>query len=564
MAEWIVTALRQHAELAIFLTLGVGYWLGGLKFKNFSLGAVTGVLLTGVLVGQLDIAISDNVKSVFFILFLFAIGYGVGPQFVRGLASDGGPQALFAVVICLLCLGVTFAAIKLGGFDLGFGAGLFAGAQTISAAIGLSTDAIGKLGLPPDKAGAMLKEIPVAYAVCYFFGTLGTGWILAFLGPKLIGVNLPQACKDYEAKMSAGTPAGGIHTAWHSIDVRAFRIEKGSALDGKTVAEAESGPPQSRIYVERLRRDGRIMDLAPETVLQAGDCVALSGHHETLAGTVEKLAVEVEDRELLSIPMESLDLVVTNKSVNGRTLLDLSREPFARGVFLKKLTRGAAGVSIPLLAQTKIYRGDILRISGATGHLDRLAAHLGYEDRPSNMTDMVFVGLAIALGGVLGSVTVPVSGIPLTLSSSGGALILGLVAGWLRSVHPTFGRIPAPSLWFMNSVGLNTFIAVVGISSGPEFISGLKVAGWGLFFWGVVATSVPMLLAPLLAKHVFKIDPAINLGCCGGARTSTASVGMVADAAKSNIPMLGYTVPYAVSNTLLTMWGLVIVLLLKG
>jgi putative transport protein len=563
MLDWIVNTLRSHPELAIFLTLGIGYWLGNLRYKTFSLGAVTGVLLTGVLVGQLDIVISDNVKSVFFIMFLFAIGYGVGPQFVRALASDGLPQALFAVVICLLCLLASYAAIRLGGFDMGFGAGLYAGAQTISASIGLATDGIGKLGLPPEQAAAQLRQIPVAYAVTYFFGTLGTGWILAFLGPKLLGVNLPEACRQYEARLSHGAPAGGIHTAWHAIEARAYRLEAGGKLAGLTVAALEAAYNNPAVYVERLRRDGRVIDFTPDTVLAPGDVIAVSGHHETLVGVMEKLAEEVEDRQLLSMPMESINIVITKKSVNGRTLLDLSQDPFARGVHLRKITRGLAGVDIPILAQTKLYRGDILRVSGTTGHLDRLASELGYEDRPTDVTDMMFVGLAVAVGGLLGAVTIPVGEVPVTVSSAGGALIFGLLAGWLRSVHPTFGRIPAPSLWFMNSVGLNTFIAVVGIAAGPSFIGGLKTAGWGLFVWGALATAVPMLVAPWIAKYVFKIDPALNLGCCGGARTSTASVGMVNDAAQSTIPMLGYTVPYAVSNTLLTIWGLVIVLLLK-
>ena len=155
-----------------------------------------------------------------------------------------------------------------------------------------------------------------------------------------------------------------------------------------------------------------------------------------------------------------------------------------------------------------------------------------------------------------------IRGVPVTLSVSGGVLIAGIVLGWLRSVRPVFGQVPAPSLWFMNSVGLNVFIAIVGISAGPSFIAGLKEAGVSLFLWGVFVTGVPMLLAPLLGKYVFKFDPAINLGVCGGARTSTASVAMVGDVAKSSIPMLGYTVPYAVSNTLLTLWGMVIIILI--
>ena len=124
------------------------------------------------------------------------------------------------------------------------------------------------------------------------------------------------------------------------------------------------------------------------------------------------------------------------------------------------------------------------------------------------------------------------------------------------------GNVPSSTLWFMNSVGLNVFIAVVGLTAGPTFIAGLEQIGLTIFLWGLFATGVPMIIAPLIGKYIFKFDPAINLGCCGGARTSTASVAMVADAAQSNVPMLGYTVPYAVANTLLTLWGLVIILLI--
>jgi putative transport protein len=248
--------------------------------------------------------------------------------------------------------------------------------------------------------------------------------------------------------------------------------------------------------------------------------------------------------------------------VNGRTLIEIAKEDYARGVFLRKITRGATSIDVPVMPQTRIYRGDILQLSGRKTHIERVEKALGYADRPSVMTDMIWVGLFITVFGLLGAVTFKVGNVPLTLSASGGVLFGGLVLGWLRSVRPTFGHLPEPTQWFMNSVGLNVFIAIVGISAGPGFIAGLKEVGAGLFLWGMFATSVPMILAPLIGKYIFKFHPAINLGCCGGARTSTASVGMVGDAAKSNIPMLGYTVPYAVSNTLLTLWGLVIVLMM--
>jgi putative transport protein len=560
--EWIVATLQRYPELAIFLSLAIGYWIGVIKFGSFSLGTVTGTLLAALLIGQIGIAVSPHVKSVFFIMFLFAVGYGVGPQFVRGIATDGLPQAIFAVVISVLCLACVYVAAKFVGYDAGFGAGLLAGAQTISAAMGVGTDAINNLGMPADQAKEIINHIPVAYAVTYIWGTIGTGVILAMLGPKLLGIDLEAECQRYEKELSAGGPAGGMQSAYRRYDIRAYKI--GDRIPpGTSVGDAESYHADGRVFIERLRREGQIIAFEPTTVLKPGDVIAVSGRTEVLVERLGQYSSEVSDPELLDVPAEAVDVVLINKAYDGKTLLELAKTEFARGVYLTKITRGATSVNIPVLAQTKVHRGDILRIGGTRTHTDAAIKNLGYADRPTTATDMVFVGLGIVLGGLVGALTVRVSGIPLTLSTSGGALIAGIIIGWLRGVHPTFGRVPAPALWFMNSVGLNVFIAIVGITAGPTFVAGLKQAGIGLFLWGVFATSVPMLLAPLIGKYIFKFDPAINLGCCGGARTSTASVAMVGEVAKSDIPMLGYTVPYAVSNTLLTMWGLVIVLMLS-
>jgi putative transport protein len=487
---------------------------------------------------------------------------------VRGVARDGLPQALFAVVICLLVLAAVMVASVIAGYDPGFAAGLHAGSQTISASIGLANDAINGLDASAADKQAMINHVPVAYAVTYIWGTVGTGWLLATIGPKLLGIDLAAECRRYERELGAVTGGEVTQSAWRRVEMRAYRLPEDSPVIGKTVIEAEQmaqnlrdGVP-FRFYVERLRRNGEIIALTPGTVLEAGDIVAVSGRREVV---VERLqgSLEVEDRDLLDVPAEAVDVVITRKEFDGRTLRELASEEFARGVYPTRLTRGAVGVQIPVLPETKLYRGDILRIAGTRAKTEAASAAMGYADRPSEVTDMVWVGLGIVIGGLVGALKLQLGPVPITLSTSGGALLAGLFIGWLRSVHPTFGRVPAPSQWFMNSVGLNMFIAVVGISSGPTFFSGLREAGVTLFFWGLFATTLPMLLAPLLGKYVFKFDPAINLGCCGGARTSTASVGMVADVAKSNVPMLGYTVPYAVSNTLLTIWGMVVVLLIS-
>ncbi len=565
MTNFLVQNLKDHPEIAIFLTLAVGYFIGSLTFHKFSLGPVTGVLLAGVLIGQLHITISPHVKSVFFLMFLFAVGYGVGPQFFRGLKSDGLPQVFFAVIVCVVCLLSTFVAAKLAGYTIGQAAGLLSGACTISAVLGVATDSINQLGLPPDKAKAMIDSMPVAYAVTYLFGTAGSAWFLASIGPKLLRVDLAKSCKEYEEKMGGGREAGEL-SAYPKVAVRAYKVAGNSRFAEKTVGDFEAQfkgqmPP---VFVERVRHEGKIFDSGTQVVIHSGDVLALAGGRQTLLESQEELGTEVDDRELLDFPAEVLDVVITSKKYAGTTLAEIRESEVGvkgRGVFLRKLMRG--GQEMPFNPGTTVDRGDVLQIMGAKRDVEAVATDLGYPDRVTEKTDVVFMGLGITIGALIGAITIKLGGIPLSLSTSGGALIAGLVCGWLRAVHPTFGRIPGPALWAFNNIGLTVFIAVVGLSTGPSFVDGLKQAGVSLFLWGVFVTLMPFIVGIFAGKYFFKMHPGILLGACAGARTTTAALGAVQDEAKSKVPALGYTITYAVGNTLLIIWGVIIVLMMK-
>jgi len=580
---WFAATLRQYPEIAIFLTLAIGYYFGKFTFKGIGLGSVTATLLAGILIGQLGITISQPLKSTVFLLFLFAVGYAVGPQFVRGVAKDGLPQAVFAAVLCVFCLLVPVAVAKIAGYNMGYAAGLYSGSQTISAAMGLSTDAINRLGLPADEAKRLLDSMPIAYAVTYMFGTVGSALVIALLGPALLRINLVSACKDYEEKYGGSKELGGLGTAWHRWEVRAFRVQPGARVNGLRAIEAEALVPQSRVFVLRIRRNGVIEEATADTVLREGDVVAVagarealvniigerakmvavSGSRETLASVASGVAIEVDDPELLSVPVEGVDVYVTNKEVDGKTLAELAQLPAARGAFLRKITRGAVATSIPILPNTKIFRGDILTVVGRTQDTNNAVKLLGVPDRATDVADVAFIGAGIAVGALVGALVWKVAGVPLTLSTAGGALISGLVCGWLRSVYPKFGRIPTSTVWFMNSVGLNIFIAIVGISAGPGFVNGLRTQGIGLFLWGALATSVPLVIGMFIGKYIFRFHDALLLGILSGSRTTTASLGLVCDRAQSQVPALGYTVTYAVGNTFLTIWGMVAIMLLS-
>jgi putative transport protein len=563
MIEWFFATLRQYPEIAIFLSLGIGYYVGKFTFKGLGLGSVTATLLAAVVIGQLGITINQPLKAFAFLMFLFAVGYGVGPQFVRGVAKDGLPQALFAVVVCVLCLASGVLVAKVAGYDLGYAAGLYAGSQTISASMGLATDAINRLGLAAEQTKAMLDGMPIAYAVTYMFGTVGSAIVIALVGPALLRIDLAAAAKDYEAKHGGTKEMGGAGSAWHRWELRAFRVRQGGKAVGLRAVEAEALVPDARVFVQRIRRGGTIEEATADTVLREGDVVAVAGSREVLVKVLGANAEEVEDPELLNVPIEGVDVYVTNKAVDGKTLAELARTPGARGVFLRRITRGATATEIPILPNTTVQRGDILTVVGRTQDTAAAAKLLGVPDRPTDVADVAFIGWAVTLGALVGALVLKVGGVPLTLSTAGGALISGLVFGWLRSTRPFFGSIPSSTVWFMNSVGLNIFIAIVGISAGPGFVNGLKTQGVSLFLWGIVATTVPLIFSMYIGKYVFRFHDAILLGAVSGARTTTASLGMVCDLAHSQVPALGYTVTYAIGNTLLTIWGMVIIMLLS-
>ncbi len=567
--EWIGHILRDNPSLAVFLTLGIGFFIGQLKYKSFSLGTVTSVLLVGVLVGQFDIPVPGPLKDVFFLLFLFSIGYSVGPQFFRALKGDGIKQVLFAVVVCGLCLLSTWGVALCMGYNIGEAVGLLAGSQTMSAVIGVGTDTINSLGVSEAEKQQWISIIPVCYAVTYVFGTIGSAYILANLGPWLLGglKKVKAETTELEKKMNYGTANTDPNyiNAMRPVVFRAYKVTDSFFSTPRTIDETEVYFRQKgkTIYVERLRSGGTIIDVAPGSDLKItlGDEIVLSGRREFVVGDESWIGPEVLDSDLIDFMVEELDITVASKKFDSMTVDELRRQKFMYGVSIKSISR--SGVNVPVLAQVKIGRGDVVTVVGLGREVDEVARQLGYADRRTTKTDLVFVGLGIFIGGLIGSLALHIGEIPISLSVSGGALIAGLVLGWLRSKHPTFGRLPRSSVWLMDNLGLNMFIAVVGISSGPSFVTGLKEVGPVLFLMGVVATTLPLVLGMIIGRRIFKFPAAINLGCCAGSRTTTASLGAVQDAIGSSLPAMGYTVTYAIGNTLLILWGVVIVLLMS-
>jgi putative transport protein len=560
--NYLTQALREHQELAVFLTLAIGFFIGRLRIGTFSLGTAVGTLLAGVAIGQMNIQVPAVVKYVFFDLFLFTTGYKVGPQFFRALKKDALPQLALTLVLCGTCLLAAYTAAKLLRYDVGTAAGMLAGAFTESTVIGTASDAIGRLHTISDAdKTSLINNIPVAYAVTYLIGTAFIVWFLPNVGPKLMRVDLKEEARKLRAKIAAS--GGGepeTLSAYQALAVRAYQVTHPDLLN-RSVAELEARPREARVFISRIRRDGKIIEVDPDTVIREGDVIAVLTRSELITARGTEIGVEVSDKQLLDFPIEFLDVVLTNRSFVGKTLTDLAAMEFARGVFLKKLTR--VGEPMPFSPATQVERGDILTLVGATRDVARAAKDLGYAARQTVMTDMIFVGLGIFLGGLVGLLTVVVAGLPLTLTASGGALIMGLVFGWLRAVRPTFGRIPESAMWIFDTVGLTVFMACVGLAAGPSFFSGLQKSGVSLVFVGLIIAILPHAVSILFGRYVLKMNPVIVLGACSGAGTITAALRAIQEEAQSDLPALGYTVPYAIGNIVLTAWGPVLVAMMS-
>ncbi|MFJ8953151.1 MULTISPECIES: aspartate-alanine antiporter [unclassified Streptomyces] len=555
---------QPYPELLIFLTVAFGFLFGKIRYKAIALGAVTGCLIAGLILGAwTEVEINGTVKSLFFVMFLFALGYKVGPQFFRGLKTDGLPQVLNAVVVCVSGLLICWVFAAMLGYGPGLSAGLLGGALTQSAVIGVAQDAIGTL--PGLSSGAAKNEenlVAIGYAVTYPLGTILCAILLATILPKLYKKDLAAESAQLAKELDAPESDPDLAEGYYEVVLRAYTIERPDIV-GRTIDDFENQQKElgHRIYITRVRRDGQILDHTQRTALREGDVVALSALRGSLVDYDARthIGMEADDVELLGYETESLHVVASEKAQLGRTVAELRREPFMVGVYIDKIYR--SGAEFPYRLSTKIERGDTLILTGPKRLVDPAGAAIGKPVPTSFATDMIWVGIGIFLGGCIGIPALTVSGVPISLSTSGGALIMGLIFGYIRGKYPTYGNVPPGAQWFMDTLGLCMFVAIVGINAGPSFTSGLSEAGWGLLLFGAVATVVPLLIGFFFGHYVQKIRFPILMGVLAGGQTTTAAIGAINESSRSQVPTLGYTIPYAVGNVLLTIWGAVIVLL---
>ncbi|MBQ0713204.1 MAG: hypothetical protein KBT53_09605 [Porticoccus sp.] len=548
----LISMLHTQPVLTLFLIIGMGYLIGGIRVGSFSLGPVAGVLFAGLFLGHFDFRMSAGAQSVGFALFIFSVGYQAGPRFFDVLRTDGLKYFLLAVVIAVTGFSVAVVAAQLLSLEPGMSAGLLSGGLTSSPTLAAAQEALRSGQVKPPEgitADAMIGNVATGYAITYIFGLAGLIAVIKFL-PKVLGIDLEKEAKALEADEESNSASQPVN-----VSARIYKVtnEEMTKIPCRQLKEQY----WDKASVVRARRNDELIQLGLDEYLQLGDELHIIAPVEFFTKTVSQFGEEITPEVSTAQFEETAQIVVIDKSAVGKILQDLD---IARkfGVLLTKVTRMGMGMDMPQTVDFRLRKGDILLVSGPSDNVDLLGKELGHVERDIAETDMVTFAFGIAFGVVIGMLAIRVGELSIGLGSAGGLLASGLAIGYLRSIHPTFGRMPDAARWILMEFGLLLFMAGVGLRAGGDIIETFLAAGPMLVLAGITVTITPILVGYFFGRKVLKLHPVLLFGGITGSMTSGASLSVVTAAAKSPMPSLGYTGAYAFANVLLTIAGSII------
>ncbi|RUR53208.1 aspartate-alanine antiporter [Vreelandella populi] len=559
--EFVRSIFQQSPEIALFMALAGGYWIGKLQFGKFQLGGVAGSLLVAVLISQVGVPIDNGIRTVLFALFIYAVGFESGPQFFRSLGRRSLREIVMAAVLSISGLITVVLLAKIFSLDKGLAAGIAAGGLTQSAIIGTASSAIAQLGLSPEQTQQLQANVAVGYAVTYIFGSLGAILICVNLLPWFMRRGIRDDAVKAEAELLAGAKVfgPGESSALPELVSRLFEVQ---AAVGKHIADIEAMTMASPIAVERLKRKGEIIGGEPDMILQQGDILLVVGRRQGMVGLGDKIGPELQSSEGMEMIISTRDVVVTNQEFAEHTVGEIiaSTRELRHGIFVLGVKRG--GIPVEIKEDTSIRAGDVVTIYGLQEDLQRIAKRVGPVIVPSDKTDFVFHGLGVVVGLLIGLLVLRIGSIPLTLGSGGGALLAGLIFGWYRSRNMAIGNMPTGASTLLRDLGLAGFVAVVGLQSGQQAVLTVMESGISIFLIGVAVTIIPLIITMLVGRYLLHYDNvAIFAGALSGSRSANPAFGEVLDKAGNSVPTASFAITYALANVFLTLLGPLIVAL---
>ncbi|WP_322015134.1 aspartate-alanine antiporter [Paraburkholderia sp. J12] len=552
----IVELLKSQPEIALFLSLALGYLIGSFKFGPISLGGVCGTLIVALVLGQTGARIAPDLKNIAFALFIFALGFTGGPQFFANVLR-GWRYGLLSVVEIVSVMTLVMIAVVTMKLDPGTAAGLLAGAATESAVIGTASEAVSKLGLASAQVTQLQSNIATAYSVSYLFGLITIVLFTSQIAPLILRINLRDESARLARKLGGdGVLDEGERLALPPLVGRAFLVGPAAG----TVVSAFEARFGNNVTIERVLRGGKQLEVDAQFVLAAGDTVFIAGRREAMIEASSAFGEEVSGESFARVLAQRTDVLVTRRDINGITLAQMREraEPQAgRGIYVAALTR--SDTTVPALPGTVVQRGDVLTLVGAPTDVARGAKRLGYVIQQTQKTDFVYLGLGVLVGMAIGRLGATIGGVTLVLGTGGGCLLSGLLFGWLRSHFPVVGSLPSAAAQVLKDFGLATFIAAVGLSAGPDAIRLVREYGLALPAAGILLVVIPGFLSLWIGRMFLKLEAPMLLGAIAGQQCSTPAISALVGVAGNSIPVIGYTITYALSNILLPLMGPVVV-----
>lgn len=545
----------------LFLTVGLGYAIGKLKAGPIALGGVCGTLIVALLVGQTGCQLHGDLKEVAFALFIFAMGYSGGPQFFANLNRSSLRFLVLPLIEAVTVTSIVLVATRLLALDAGTAAGLAAGAATESAVVGTAAEALRRLGADAGEVARMESNIATAYTLTYLVGLVSIVFFTSQVAPALLRINLQASSQELARRLQAASESDvATQPALPRVVGRCYRAEAAAGMTVHALERALGG----RTLVFSLVRGDLPIEPVPDLVIEAGDRLALLGVRERLVAASRLVGIEVPPppAQLDVLDLDHREVVLSKRQLNGRTLKELggtARRRQLRFVWIQRISR--AGLSLPITPATRLQHGDRLTLVGTDVALNAAAREIGTVVRQTEATDLVFLCVGILLGLLIGMLSVTVAGIPISLGSGGGALLSGLIFGWIAMKRPGLADMPPAAVQLLKELGLAVFVACVGLSAGPDAIALVREHGAVLPLVGLAVSLVPACLSLWIGHAVLRIEGPLLVGAIAGQHVSTPAISAIVAASRSSVPLLGYTVTYAIANVMLPVLGPIIVVL---
>ena len=543
----IVDLLKTHPELVLFVLLALSYLIGKTKIGWLDLGAPPGMLIAGLVLGALGFTIFPGIQTIGLFLFLYAVAFQAGPAFFSVVMSDGLNYVSLATIATLVGFVLTYGATLIFDFAPGVSAGLLTGSLTTPAGLAAALDVIrdGEVVLPPDLTTEhVLQNTNVTYALTFLIADIAVILLCRSLpGWFRFDLRAESVRAAQESHLQDEHPAPN----W-ALTLRAYEVRTSQVVD-RSIADLQN---LSQCKVLAHKRDGMVLELQPHTSLQQGDRLAIWGKVEQQDLLDSLLGAEVADEELLSSKIINRDIIITKPEAVGKSIQELdSIQKYA--CYPLRLSR--AGIDLTLTPELILARGDVLTLSGPQTWLDQVASQIGFFEREVNTTDLLTFSVGIIVGFLIGQISISVGGIAIGLGTSGGLLLMGLILGYLRSIHPSFGRVPPATLWVFKELGLLLFLAGVGVSAGQGLLAAMRSPGPIILLCSLVIATLPVIVAFLFGLYYLKMNPALLLGAVTGSVTCTPAMAAVSSDAKSSIPTIGYAGTYAFATILCAIAG---------